>query len=47
MADDYSREATGAAGAQEGRDFIASKMTPDQITEAQRMANEWLVKHQQ
>ena len=25
----------------------ASKMTPDQITEARRMAREWLAKHQQ
>ena len=33
--------------AQKGRDAIASDMTPDQIAEAQRMAREWVAKHQQ
>jgi hypothetical protein len=27
--------------------LAASKMTPDQISEAQRMAREWMAKHQQ
>jgi hypothetical protein len=37
----------GYEKAQKGRDFIASKMTSDQIAEAQRMAREWMAKHQQ
>jgi len=37
----------GDAVAQQNRDFVASEMTPDQITEAQRMAREWMEKHQQ
>ena len=38
--------AQGNAGAQENRDIAAKRMTPDQIAEAQRMAREWLAKHQ-
>jgi TPR repeat protein len=37
----------GSEKAQENRDIVASKMTPDQITKAQRMAREWTAKHQQ
>jgi len=29
------------------RDKVAQHMTPDQIAEAQRMAREWMAKHQQ
>jgi hypothetical protein len=29
------------------RDEVAELMTPDQIAEAQRMAREWMAKHQQ
>ena len=29
-----------------GRDMVAEEMTPDQITKAQRMAREWMAKHQ-
>ena len=36
----------GYEKAQKGRDFIASEMTSDQITKAQRMAREWMAKHQ-
>ncbi len=32
--------------AQEKRDFVAKRMTPDQIAEAQRLAREWMAKHQ-
>jgi len=28
------------------RNFLAKRMTPDQIAEAQRMAREWMAKHQ-
>jgi hypothetical protein len=28
------------------RDEVAELMTPDQIAEAQRMAREWMAKHQ-
>ena len=33
--------------AQNNRDLAASEMTPAQIAEAQRMAREWMAKHQQ
>ena len=33
--------------AKQFRDKLASKMTSDQIAEAQRMAREWMAKHQQ
>ncbi len=33
--------ASEAEGAVKGRDFVASKMTPAQIAEAQRLAREW------
>ena len=33
--------------AQENRDNVAEKMTPDQIAKGQRMAREWMAKHQQ
>jgi TPR repeat protein len=39
-----ARSFTGAATP---RDIIALAMTPDQIAEAQRMAREWMTKHQQ
>ena len=43
----FSLAATrGAKKAQENRDIAASKMTPAQITKAQRMAREWMAKHQ-
>ena len=29
-----------------GRDVVAKHMTPDQIAEAQRLAAEWLAKHE-
>ena len=32
--------------APKSRDIAASEMTPDQIAEAQRMAREWMAKHQ-
>ena len=39
--------AQGNEDGQKGRDLVASQMTPDQIAEAQRMAREWMAKHQQ
>ena len=39
--------AQGDENAQENRDMAANLMTPDQIAEAQRMAQEWMAKHQQ
>jgi TPR repeat protein len=39
--------ALGDEAAEYGRDFEAMLMTPDQIVEAQRMAREWMAKHQQ
>ena len=39
--------AQGNQNAQEARDYLATKLTPDQIAEAQRMAREWMEKHQQ
>jgi len=36
----------GHEQAQHRRDIAASQMTPDQIAEAQRMAREWMAKHQ-
>ncbi len=36
----------GSEKAKENRDKAASEMTPDQIAEAQRMAREWMEKHQ-
>ena len=38
--------AQGYKKAQKIRDMAAELMTPDQIAEAQRMAREWLAKHQ-
>ena len=38
--------AHGEKRAQESRDIAAKRMTPDQITKAQRMAREWMAKHQ-
>ena len=38
--------AQGHKSAQENRDNAAELMTPDQIAEAQRMAREWMAKHQ-
>jgi len=37
----------GFAIAQQAHALIARKLAPDQIAEAQRMAREWLEKHQQ
>jgi len=37
----------GDDNAQINTDIAASKMTPDQIAEAQRKAREWMAKHQQ
>ena len=43
----FSLAATrGAKKALTNRNIAASKMTPDQIAEAQRMAREWMAKHQ-
>ena len=39
--------AQGHEEAPKGRDLVASQMTPDQNVEAQRMAREWMAKHQQ
>ena len=39
--------AQGNQEASINRDIIAKRMTPDQIAEAQRMAREWMEKHQQ
>jgi TPR repeat protein len=39
--------AQGNKKAQKARDMVAEDMTPDQIAEAQRMASEWMAKHQQ
>jgi TPR repeat protein len=36
----------GVELAKRGRDLAANKLTPDQIAEAQRMAREWMAKHQ-
>jgi TPR repeat protein len=38
--------AQGYENGQEKRDIVAKRMTPDQIAEAQRMAREWMAKHQ-
>ena len=39
--------AQGRENARRGRDRAARRMTPDQLAEAQRMAREWMEKHQQ
>jgi TPR repeat protein len=39
--------AAGAGSARENRLEVAKRMTPDQFAEAQRMAREWMEKHQQ
>ena len=39
--------AQGFEEAQKAKDIVVRLMTPDQIAEAQRMAREWLAKHQQ
>ena len=39
--------AQGYENAQDKLDFVAKRMTPDQIAEAQRMARKWMAKHQQ
>jgi hypothetical protein len=39
--------AHGYGRAQENRDKAARFMTPDQLAKAQRMAREWMAKHQQ
>ena len=38
--------AQGHKKAQNGQEIVAKRMTPDQIAEAQRMAREWMAKHQ-
>jgi TPR repeat protein len=37
----------GSADAARFRDDVAASMTPEQVAEAQRMAQEWLAKHAQ
>jgi hypothetical protein len=37
----------GNSVAQKYRDIVASRLIPDQIAEAQRLAREWMAKHQQ
>ena len=37
--------AQGDAKAAEDRDIVASRLTPDQLAEAQRLAREWLAAH--
>ena len=39
-------DALGDEDGQKGRDIAANFMTPDQIAEAQRLAWEWMAKHQ-
>ena len=39
--------AQGNKVAQEGREIMAKLLTPDELAEAQRMAREWMAKHQQ
>ena len=39
--------ASGHEDAQRDREIVAKQMTPDQIAEAQRLAREWMAKHQQ
>ena len=39
-------EAQGSRNAVKGRDMAANEMTSAQIAEAQRMAREWMEKHQ-
>ncbi len=36
----------GYEKAQKGRDFLARKMNPDQITKAEFIARDWMAKHQ-
>ena len=43
----YNLAAAQAPALAGDRDELAKQMTPDQITEAQRMAREWMEKHQQ
>ena len=38
--------AQGRKNTQRNRDRLAKRMTPDQIAAAQRMAREWMNKHQ-
>jgi len=38
--------ASGGKKAKENRDIVAKRMTPDQIAEAQKLAREWMEKHQ-
>ncbi len=37
--------AQGDKAAAKNRDIVATKMTPDDVSKAQRMAREWLSKH--
>ena len=37
----------GFENAKKGRNIVAKRMTSDQIAKAQRMAREWMAKHQQ
>ncbi len=43
----YNLAATQAPSVGQRRDELAKLLTPDQIAEAQRMAREWMAKHQQ
>ena len=38
--------AQGDDTAQKNRDIVAKRMTPNQIAEAERLAREWMAKHQ-
>ena len=38
--------ARGDEKGKQGHDYAANFMTPDQISEAHRMAREWMAKHQ-
>ena len=42
----YLSAAQGDMSARRTRGVLAKRMTPDQIAEAQRMAREWMEKHQ-
>jgi hypothetical protein len=42
----YNIATTQASSVGSQRDELAKMMNPDQIAEAQRMAREWMAKHQ-
>ena len=43
----YLAVARGVVDAEQCQNVFAPRMTPDQIAEAQRLAREWMAKHQQ